>query len=88
MKIEALPDDFIDELISGSQTPQADEYDGPKMQLCPHCGSCADPEHCVWGVQCPKCFAPPHQHCLDDRGALTGLHQERWDYAKTSWRIG
>lgn len=53
--------------------------------VCHHCGACEDPEHCVWGVQCPECCAPPHEHCLDDRGAKTGLHQERWNYAGRAW---
>lgn len=103
MKLEALPDDFVDALIAEEPAKKAIkqtcecgwkldngycrnpdcEWDAQvEVFVCPHCGSCEDPEHCVWGVQCPECYAPPHQHCLDDRGAMTGLHQERWDYAR------
>lgn len=90
-KIEALPDELIDELMAPIKPVVArgvitDEDDGIEVFICEHCGSCEDPQHCVWGVQCPKCFAPPHEHCLDDRGALTGLHQERWDHAGSDWR--
>ena len=82
VKIEALPDDFIDELFAEPK----DESDDVEMFVCPHCGTCEDPEHCVWGIQCPECCSPPHEHCLDPRGAKTGLHQARWDLAGRDWR--
>lgn len=87
MKIEALDDDFIDSLVEDKPVFATGVLDGEEVEtfFCPHCGNCEDPEHCVWGVQCPKCCAPQHEHCLDDRGALTGLHQERWDYAGRHW---
>ena len=53
----------------------------PEMQLCQWCGWCEDPDHCVWSVQCPVCCAPQMQQCTASDGRITGLHQERWDYA-------
>lgn len=83
MKIEALPDDLIDELLQEEKSDNDYVYNG---QVCSHCGWCDDPDHCVWGVQCPECCAPPHEQCLDGRGGITGLHQERWNYAGKDWR--
>jgi len=82
MKIEALSDDFIDDLLADDKL---DDWPDEEVFVCPHCGSCKDPDHCVWGVQCPECFSPPHELCLDERGAKTGLHQARWDHAGSSW---
>lgn len=106
MKIEALSDDLIDDLLSATpvkaklttcecgweldngycRNPEC-EWDAVEDTVfCPHCGNCTDPEHCVWGIQCPICYSPPHAACLDERGGKTGLHQERWDLAGRDWR--
>jgi hypothetical protein len=54
--------------------PEAITYD------CEHCGHCENPEHCVWSVQCPQCFAEPRQQCkIGSR--YVGLHEERWKMA-------
>jgi hypothetical protein len=82
VKIEELPEELLDELLD-EDAADTTPYNG---QVCEHCGWCDDPSHCVWGVQCPKCYAPPREQCTDDRGGLTGLHQERWDYAGKDWR--
>lgn len=108
MEIKALPDDFIEDLLTAPVTAKrtysstcecgsvlqngycrnpACKWDAVEETVfCPHCGNCQDPEHCVWAIQCPTCFAPQHEHCLDERGAKTGLHQERWDLAGSDWR--
>lgn len=65
-------------------------YDEPVNLLdCPHCGSCVDPDTCVWGIVCPKCNAGQSQLCRTTAGTLTGLHEERWRLAKGreyAWR--
>lgn len=52
----------------------------PVMLDCPHCGSCADPDHCVWAIACPACGAGPGEQCRRP-GGLAPLHRERWDAA-------
>lgn len=55
---------------------------------CIHCGSCVDPDTCVWSVVCPKCNSGPSQLCKEG-SRLVGLHEERWELAKgteLAWR--
>lgn len=63
------------------------EGDSPATYPCEYCGHCEDPEHCVYGVQCPKCYVLPRQQCLNPNGGLVGLHVERHVEAQSPfWR--
>lgn len=84
-----VPDDLVENLLAPTKQPTFYDEERPDvpLEMCEHCGACADPKTCVWSVQCPKCCAPPRQPCTNDNGGVTGLHEERHSYANSPyWR--
>ena len=68
----------------GSQEDFVDGTVAPEVTYpCNFCGHCETPNECAWSRECPVCSALAGKiseatYCRDGRGALTGLHQERW----------
>lgn len=85
--------DYKHDVLHGGSASifEEEEEDTVELHHCNFCGSCVDPDTCVFGIVCPKCDAPQKQLCRLERGSnkLVGLHEERWRAAKGreyAWR--
>jgi Zn finger protein HypA/HybF involved in hydrogenase expression len=79
------------DVLHGGSVTNGEELEDVELFHCNYCGSCIDPDTCVFGVSCPKCNAPERQLCREQSGSnrLVGLHEERWRLAKGreyAWR--
>lgn len=67
-----------------------EEDDSTVLLSCNYCGSCTDPDTCVFGIVCPECNSPVKELCREPvSNKLVGLHEQRWRTAKGreyAWR--
>lgn len=80
-----------DSSFSLTSTIIEEEPDDVILLHCDYCGSCVDPDTCVFSIVCPKCNSPQRELCREREAGnkLVGLHEERWRAAKGreyAWR--